>query len=455
MSHIAEVDLAMAALTPEALSAERHAEIAAHLAECAACQQTHDFFAVSDEVLDAEFRDTTTWEPLIGSETQRALMEYSALVAEEDQEAAELLKPYLENPISAAWQMLAARRRFRTGGVVRALIREAHAIVESAPRSALTFAENAIAIAEGLDDERYPRSAADQLLATAWKERANAQMLMGRLPEAHVSLDSAERYHRRYTPNGLGLSIVALVRAGVFYQQERLQDAMASAERAELGFAHACDDKRRVDATFLRGAILFESGRAAEAVPLFRQTIDYGEEVHNSRLIGRGSFAIGDCQLALGNPAEASVNYHRALVIFREVGPERDRLATEWGIARVVLRGGKYMDAIVRLRAVSTAFEQLSMVTDAALVGLDIIEAFLVLGKPRRIVALAQHLFSVFTKAGMLTGALSAIAYLKEAATTGELTAAGLEQVRCFLRRAERQPSLQFVRPQPRPEDSV
>jgi hypothetical protein len=95
------------------------------------------------------------------------------------------------------------------------------------------------------------------------------------------------------------------------------------------------------------------------------------------------------------------------------------------------------------------------MVTDAALVGLDIVEALQALNKPQRIVALAQHLFSVFTNAGMLTGALSAIAYLKEAAASGALTKDDLAKIRSFLRRAERQPNLEFVRPPRLPEDSV
>lgn len=432
MSHIAEVDLAMAALRPESLTAGRLAEIAAHLAECAACQQTHDFFAVSEDVLDVELHDVTTWEPLIGSEIQRTLLEYSALVAEEDQEAAELLKPYLEEPISAAWQMLAARRRFRTGGVVRALIREAHAIVESDPLAALTFADNAIAIAEGLDDERYPRSAGDQLLATAWKERANAQMLLGRLPEAHLSLDSAERYHRRYTPNGLGLSIVALVRAGVFYEQWRFDEALHWAERAELGFAHAAQETRQADASFLRASILFEVGRAADAIPLFQQIIDYGENVQNIRLIARGSYAIGNCEVDLGNLGSATLHFHRALVIFREVGPVAHRVETEWGLARVFLASGKYNEAIARLRDASVEFERLDMVTHAALVGMDIVEALLALNQARRIIGLAQHLFAVFTKAGKLTSALSALAYIREAAASGQLTVPDVKEVRSF-----------------------
>jgi tetratricopeptide (TPR) repeat protein len=455
VSHIAEVDLAMYALRPDALAAGRRAEIAAHLAECAACQGTHDFFAVSEEVLDAELREETTWEPLTGSATQRVLMEYGALVAKEDQEAEELLQPYLDNPISAAWQMLVRRRRFRTGGVVRGLIRAAHDVCESDPLAALTFAENAIVIAEGVDLDGYPSSAIDQLRGTAWKELAVAQMLLGRFPEALAALDRAERHHRRYRPNGLGLSLVALIRGGVLYEQGHLDDAMSWAERAEHGFAHVGEDRRRMDALFLRGAILFEAGRATEALPLFGQAIDYGEEVQNVRIVARGSYATADCQLALGNLNEASVHYHRARVIFREVGPKPDLVATEWGIARIFLRVGNYDEAIRRLRDVSTEFERRQMVTDAALVGLDIVEALLALNKPRRIVALAQHLYSVFTNVGMLTGALTAIAYLKEAALRGELTVDNLAKVRSFIRRAARQPNLEFVRPARPVEDSV
>lgn len=453
--HIAEVDLIAYALAPDAQSAARRAEISAHLAGCAACRQTCAFLTLSEEVLVAEARDPKTWEPAVGSPTMRSLGAWDDLAVEEDREAAELLKPYLENPISAAWQMLMTKRRLRTGGVVRALIRAAQAVREDDPLAALTFAEHAIGIAEGLDDERYPRSAAEQLAATAWKERANAQMFLGRLRDAHDSLDRAERLHHRYTPNELGLSIVALVRAGVFYVQGNLDEAMRLAERAEIGFMNVAEDKRRMDAVFLRASILFEAGRAIDAIPLFRQTIDHGEQLQNLDMIARGSYATGDCYVLLGNLGEASIHYHRALVIFRETGPALRLLETEWGIARVVLRGGKYDDAIRRLREVATHFERLEMVTQAALVGLDIIEALLALQKNRSIPAVAQHLFNVFTKAGMLTGALSAFAYLKEAATNGELLVDDLNEIRAFVRRAERQPNLQFVRPERPPEESV
>ncbi len=50
----------------------------------------------------------------------------------------------------------------------------------------------------------------------------------------------------------------------------------------------------------------------------------------------------------------------------------------------------------------------------------------------------------------MITGALTAIAYIKEAAAARKLTPAGVDAVRTYLRRVERQPELVFV-PPPQP----
>jgi len=451
MSHIAEGDLALYAFEPDSLPAGRRAEMERHLAECAECQARHDFFAVTEEDLG----DLSTWERSVGSATYASLMEYGARIAEEDREAEVLLQHLIGRPAELAWTPLASKKKFRTGGVVRKLCAAAHAIYESDPLAALTLAEAAVSVAEVIPDDTYPANAVDQLRATAWKERANAQMLLGQCAEAHDSLDRAERFYRRIRNSGHGLSIVALVRASLLLQQEQFEEAMKMAERAELGLAHAGDNQRRMDALFLRACVTYEAGRPDEAVPLFRQVIEYGENTKSVQWIGRGSYAIGNCEVDRGNIGEASLQFHRALMIFREAGPEAHRIFTEWGIARVVLHGGKPSEAVRRLRDVAAEFEKRSMVTFAALVGLDITEVLLALERPKEIAKLAQHLFSVFTKAGILTGALSAFAYLKEAASAKRLTTTDVDFIRIFLRRAERQPSLRFSPPARSAEDSV
>jgi tetratricopeptide (TPR) repeat protein len=447
VNHISEEDLALHSYDRDAFSATRSAEIEHHLASCSECQVTHDYFVLTEE----ELREGSTWEPIVGSPTYLSLMSYGARVAEEDQEAEVILRPYIDHPATAAWNALTAKRRFLTGGVVRTLCKAAHHTCENFPLAALTLADAAIGIAEAIPKSTYPAHAVDQLRATAWKERANAQMLLGSFPQAHISLDNAERFYRKLRNSGLGLSIVALVRAGLLYEQGRSDEAIAKAEHAERGFMHAGDEKRRMDALFLRGGLLYENGNAAEAALLFRQIVDYGENIADAHLMARGSYAIGDCEVARGNLSEASVHYHRALMVFREAGPDRDRISTQWGIARVVLRSGRLGDAISRLREVEAEYESRGMVTDAALVGLDIAEGLLALDRAPEIVVLAQHLFGIFTQAGMLTGALSALAYLKEAAAARRLTTDDVSAIRTFIRRAERQPSLRFVPPPARP----
>jgi len=446
MDHVPESELAIFAFDPDAMPEPRRSIIIRHTAECATCRTTLDFFAVAEDDLS----DVDVWEPVIGSATHDALMSYAARIADEDREAEELLKPLFEAPAKAAWLNLHTQRRFLSGGVVRRLSAHAHTVCLSEPLDALTFADAAISIAEMLPDYTYPAKAIYDLRGTAWKERANAQLFLGQCPEALESLSRAERAYKHLASPSLGLSSVALVRASVLYEQHRLDEAAALAERAEHGFAHLGDDERRMTALYLRGSIKFEARNFDDAAALFRHVIEYGESMNSTAWVARGSNALGKCDVHRGNLNDASLHFHKALAVFREVGSASERLTTEWGIAQVLLRSGKVSEAIRRLRDVAADFETRGMVTDAALVRLDIAEALLAIGQSRQIVELATRLFHVFTDAGMLTGALTAIAYVKEAAAAGTLTPDGVQAVRTFVRRAERQPALLFVPPPPR-----
>ncbi|HKS23289.1 MAG TPA: hypothetical protein VJZ76_10855 [Thermoanaerobaculia bacterium] len=442
-NHISEDELIVYAFSPNAVSPERRTAIERHTSACASCRATRDFFAVAEEDLG----DVDLWEQAAGSATLDALTAYAERIAEEDEEAEELLKPLLGAPAKAAWKNLLAERRFRSGGVVRRLTAHAASIADDEPLAALTFADAAISIAEALPDDLYPAAAVYEIRGRAWEERGYAQCMLGEFKEAHESLAHAEHLHKRVASPSLGLARVAYSRANVLYEQQRLSDAAAMAERAEHAFAHLGDDDLRMKAVYLRASIRFEARDLETAIILFQQVADYGESVDKSEWIARAANALGKCEVLRGNLSAASMHFHTALVLFREIGPPSERISTEWGIAKVLLHSGKRSEAIRRLRDIAAEFELRGMITDAALVGLDIADGLLGMGHTQQIVDLATRLFRVFTNAGMLTGALSALAYIKEAASAGTLTANDLETVRGFLRRAERQPALLFVPP--------
>ena len=100
-----------------------------------------------------------------------------------------------------------------------------------------------------------------------------------------------------------------------------------------------------------------------------------------------------------------------------------------------------------RLRDAIAQFEEIGRVSECRTGGIDLAEALLVLERWGEIVKVAAHAFRVLKKAGHLTGALTALAYLKEAAAKRQLTPAALKVVREYLRRVEREPDLLFVPP--------
>jgi tetratricopeptide (TPR) repeat protein len=441
VDHIPEHDLAIFAFDPAATP--QRSEIETHIAACATCRTTVDFMRVTD----ADLADEEVWELTAGSATMDSLLTMAAQIAAEDAEADELLKDLLRAPAVTAWTKIQNMKRYRTGGVVRRLSAHAHSVCEGEPLEALTFADAAIAVAEALPDDTYPACAVYELRGTAWKERANAQRFLGRFEAALESLSRAERAYLKLRSPALGIATVTFVRAEVLCEQRRYDDAKASAEQAELAFAHLGDDDRRMLALYLRADITYEQHNLVDATTLFEQVLAYGETLNDPIWIARGSQALGNCFLYRQNIGEASIHFHRSLALFTELGITSERVRTEWGIARMLLEVGKHVDAIRRLRNVTAAFESLGMVTDAALAGLDIAEGLLASERPREIIDLAAHLFLVFTDAGMLTGALTAIAYVKEAAGRNTLTPGDLQVVRGFLRRAERKPDLIFIPP--------
>lgn len=205
-------------------------------------------------------------------------------------------------------------------------------------------------------------------------------------------------------------------------------------------------------ALHLRGSIKYEALQLDDAVAIFQRVIEFGQDMDDPSWVARGSYARANCEVDRGNLADASMLFHTALVIFREIGPAHDRICTEWGLARVVLHGGKPSDALHRLRNVTAAFEELGMVANVAFVGLDMADALLMLNRPEQVSKVAAHSFRSLKNAGILTSALTALAYLKEAAASGQLSPNVIQGVRTFLRRAERNPELIFAPPPATPD---
>jgi tetratricopeptide (TPR) repeat protein len=398
--------------------------------------------------LDEGLQDEDSYEE---DDSRRADMNaFAVRLLQEDAQARMLLRDYLSEPAQLTWANLSRRSRYRTGGVVRILTDAAQDACESRPLYALNFADAAIDVVRVLPDDLYPGRSMCDFRGAAWKARANACRYLGRYSAAQDSLQQAEREYRRLPHPGIGLAAVGFVRASVFREQEEYDRALHEAEACAVAFEHLGLTERYVGACLLSGTILLQVGRIAEARSRLLTVLKFGEVNENHSWIGRSSQSLGRCYLEDGDLVTAFAYYTRALQSFQKAQLETEVIRAEWGIAKVLVRE-KPHDGIKRLAALSDLFASRDMVTDAALVSLDIIESQVVHGAFGEIGRLASHVIDVFVTAGKMSSALRALAYLKDAASAKSLTIAKIEYVRRFIVRADRVPDLLFVAPPEEP----
>jgi tetratricopeptide (TPR) repeat protein len=441
--HIPEPELALHASEPDAISPDRSREIHVHLAACPDCADTYDTFVAMFAGEDDE--------AFLASEGSVTAMEWGVRVARENADADQLLKDYFNEPEKAAYRNLAAQRKFVHGGVVRRLAQRAFDVCANEPLHALVFADAAIAVAEALPKGNYTPNTLHDLRGRAWKERANAFNQLGEPAAALDALDHAEREYGQVASNMLSLGNVALVRAVAYYNLERFPDADREVQIAEELYERLGDAERRTKAMFLRGEVMYESHQLEAASELFRNVLAYGQSIDSQEWIAKGSYTLANCVLDTGDIENAALLFSKALTLFRISGLKTDRIFAEWGMARVLLVRGLFKDSLRRLDDVRVQFTTLGMTGDAGLVALDAIEAMVALGMWKQVVELARRVFNTFTEAGMLTSALSALAYLQTAGTEQRLTREAVREVRAFVKRVERQPDLLFMPPPDRP----
>jgi tetratricopeptide (TPR) repeat protein len=440
MTHMTEEELAQYAFDPDGLPEAEREQIENHVGQCPQCSSNLTFI----RSVDAGFRDPDVWEIAERdvSATRAAIRNLAAQVAEENEQAERLLADLLGNPARTAFANLGTRKAYLTAGVVRRLLRAAGDAREREPLDALTFADAAIDVADRLST--YPEGVIHDLRAHAWKERAGALAALGQYDASLDALDHAEREYRQAPGAPLGQAVVEHARAIVHHHRGDLPRAILLLSEATAIYISLGQTDLYMRARHLMANIAFAQADIRRARAIYEELLAWGEAEGDLAWIARESSNLGRCALELGDLSAAVQSFHRSIAAFRELGMAAEVLRPEWGLGLVVLASAKPAEALVRFGEVRDQFHRRSMVADEALISLDMMDALHALRRDREIAAIASGTIQTFMRAGMLTSALTAFAYLKEAAHRGEVAPQLTQHVRQFLSRLEREPTLLF-----------
>jgi tetratricopeptide (TPR) repeat protein len=320
----------------------------------------------------------------------------------------------------------------RSDATVRGLMFQGNELIDTDPVRSEALFRAAALLGEHLTTLRSEYRLT--LVGRAWLELGNALRQLGRFGDALLALDEAERRFegQPYATKELGRAWLA--RGTVLMKMAKPDEAQRWLGRAVNIFAAVDDHRRIAKVQLVEAAILYDRSDYAGARERFlaaMPAVKAGNERHALAVI---SLNLGWCEMQLGDAAAARVSLEKALHAFRRLGCDVEILRSRWALGRLQAMFELRADGIRTLVSVRDEFMRRGMATDAGMVNLDMVEAFL-LPPPRHdsAIQICTRLPELFRRAGATREAMRAIAYLGEVAHTGAIDVGHVRHVRAFL----------------------
>jgi tetratricopeptide (TPR) repeat protein len=420
----------------------------AHLTGCESCNEKLESFQMIAEALhDADVWDTRPLRTEAVPATIATLRAFADRTADEDGAAVAILQELLAGAREEWMPRLAEHPEWRTAGVVRGLIAGSSRAIDTMPRDAVAMTALATDIAEHLDAASQPAGTIARLTGAAWRERAYSLYYTGDYSAAETALFAAERHLSYCVVNEYESARLGIVQALVLRSFERFTQASQVAAHSVRAFADFGDSHRERAAKMTEVHLLFGRSLWSDA-----ETILLELEVQLCKLEDVDTHArvlanLAYCYRRLGRVDLAMRYYELATTLFDELGVPTEATRTRWNAAAMLVEAGRLTEASQRLRQVRTQFEHLGMISAAALVALDIAELLLADRRFEEVEEICKQAMSSFERAGLTytTRAMTAIAFIHEAATQRVADKTLVRGVREYIERLPNQPNLLFA----------
>ncbi|HEX2834549.1 MAG TPA: hypothetical protein VHW00_16170 [Thermoanaerobaculia bacterium] len=443
MTHYTEDDLARYAFDPDAY--DSRTEIETHLRLCDDCRETVDFI----RTLDGALSEQTPWDVATDLESAqplpKSLSDLAGKIHDEQSHARKRLDPLLESLDRFRAARIEDDPTFHTPGVVRNLAELAEKRRQQQPLFALALADAGIAIGTKLKDAGTLRSAS--YLGDVWKERAVALTLIGRFRDAEIAATNAED-HYKADPLATehDLAVVQVVRANLYVETDRLEEAETLASSAAYRFRSFGDTERFLSARILQGNIQYTRRDYRNAATLYEELIAVARTATLNIVLARALANAGESRACLGDYDIAQRHFAEAYKLWQELGHEIDRVRANWSLSNILLNTGNIDDAIDGFTTVYRDYESLGVINDAALARLQLAEALLLAERADEVPQLLNEVVMNFSAEGLMRNANTALAYVREAMAANELEPELIREVRLYLQDLPFSPERAFSR---------
>jgi tetratricopeptide (TPR) repeat protein len=378
----------------------------------------------------------------------RHIAEFAATarrLQEERDAAANLVERLLRDLPRERWMELAPRPELQTCGALEKLGSFAAQALGRDPRQALASAQLAVSIATSLNTGSYPPVVIAQLCAHAYKDLAKAHLYLGRFDDALAALDEAEARIAPYGALVHDMAIVRVVRATTLHELERYDEAFALLAECKAVFRNHHDHKRLILCGISEGVLLHRMRRYREAREAYLLLLAATRDSADRDAVACLYNVIGHCSVDLGDLEAAEVYLSRAIEMFHALGQPLQAAKAELGRGRMFIRKGDLNRGIAHLRPIRADFLRNSLIEEAGLCGLEIVEAYLLRGDAAAAEALARQIITEFTAASLNRRAIGALGYLTEAIAARKASTQTVADVREYIVSLRTSPEREFA----------
>lgn len=441
MSHCTDEELLLHVLGNNKRA--RRMAIETHILECQNCAAALADLRAMDEAL----ADDVTWAIADeGAQLHTPPASYLDAVNRLERELAEarqLVTPLADSILRFTNAGVASMPAMHTVGGVHTLCTLAEQLRQRQPSFALLVAETAVDVATQMKTESDRWTPA--LLGIALREQAAALYMTGNLLDAERTARRAESaYDEDLRSNAHDLAMVWLIRALVCAETERVREASTLAASAAKQFRIFGDTSRALTAEVLHGNALFIAGDYRAAAEIYEAVISAARPIGDRLLLARSVENAAVSYTKLGENDLAEKHFLEALALWDELGADVEKVRNRWGLASVWIARGDFEAGLTAMYSAAHDFEASGAYNDVALVRLEIAETLLAIDRPDDVPDLLRDLVVQFASDGMTRNANLALAYLREAVSSGRATPNVVRDVRLYLETLPSRPESVF-----------
>lgn len=429
----------------------------AHLPSCTVCNEKLESF----RTISGALRDNAVWDtrelrldPV--PSTIAFLRSFADRMADEDTAAARILPELLAGPREQWMPRLRRHPEWRTAGMVRALVAATTDVLMTMPPDALEMTALSTEIADHLDPAVSGAATVARVRGAAWRDRGYALYYVGRFADSLAACENAARQLDLCVVDEYDRARLSVVRALSLRATEAFTAALVETQESCDTFERFEDMTRLAAARMAETHLLFSRGEFDKAArvleSLERRVAATADADTHARVLGN----LGYCYWKMGRIEAALGHYEAAAAVHDALGTRTESARVRWNVAAVLASAGRTDEAMVRFQTLQRTFEELGMASEAAVNSLEMAELLLARNEYAAVEEICRVAMRSFEKAGIpyTARALTALAYIQEAAQRRTATPTLAKHVRNYIRRLPQDGALLFAPPPPEPLSS-